>query len=177
MADSVIDLRYTNASKVSSFPVENGSFTDYNKVRTPYKAKVRLAVGGDTVRIEAFINEIDRVVEDVNLYNVVTPEHVYLNANIEHASYSRAHNKGKNLILVDLELIEIRQVTPQYISVSIPNAKKPGDKGKKNTGKHQPQPPPQDLKNYSKAEVIRYQAEGYKLGQFPPPHDVPLGIH
>jgi len=147
--DSVIDLKYDNANKVSTFPVEKGSFASYNKVKTPYKTKIRLAVGGNQNRIAAFISAMDRVVNDTNLYNVVTPESVYINANVEHVSYSRAHEKGVNLILADLEVIEIRQVEPQYAAVSLPAAKvkKADSASKKDTGKNQAQPPPPDLAN------------------------------
>lgn len=147
--DSVVDLKYENANKVGTFPVEKGSFASYNKVKTPYKSKIRLAVGGNQNRIAAFISALDTVVNDTNLYNIVTPESVYINANVERVGYSRAHDKGVNLIMADLDIIEIRQVEPQYAAVALPasGVKRPGSASKKDTGKNQTQPPPPDLAN------------------------------
>lgn len=145
--DSIIDLKYENSNKVSTFPVERGSFASYNKIKTPYKAKIRMAVGGNQDRISAFIAAMDRVVNDTNLYNVVTPESVYTNANVEKIGYSRAHEGGVNLILADLEIVEIRQVEPQYSAVSLSSkkVKKKDSASKKDVGKKQKEAPPPDL--------------------------------
>lgn len=147
--DSVMDLRYENASKVSDFPVEQGSFSSYNKIKTPYKTKVRLSVGGDPTRIANFIAAMDRVVVDTNLYIVSTPEAVYINANITNIAYSRSHDKGANLIMADLSITEIRQVEPQYTRVSLPpsKVKKADSASKKDTGKKQTEAPKPDLAN------------------------------
>lgn len=146
--DTVIDLKYENASKISMFPVEAGSFATYNKVRNPYKAKVRMAVGGDQIRVANFIAALDAAANDTNLYSIVTPESVYVNANIEKISYSRSHDKGVNNILADLEIVEVRQVAPQYSNVSIIRAsKKPSAQSKVDTGKNQVKVPPKDLAN------------------------------
>lgn len=155
--DSVIDLHYTNSSKVSTFPVEKGAFTSYNKVKTPFKTKVRLSVGGDSNRISSFISTMDAVVDDTNLYNIVTPEAVYLNVNVEHISYGRGSEKGANLIMADLEIIEIRQTQPQYTTVTLPptKVKRPGDASKQNTGKKNGEPTPEDLSKLTPAQVIQ----------------------
>lgn len=147
--DSVVDIKYENANKVSNFPVERGSFGSYNKVKTPYKVKLRMSVGGDQTRMSNFIAALDRVVNDTNLYTVVTPEAVYLNANLERVSYPRGRDKGANLIMADVEVIEIRQVEPQYAQVSLPPAKvkKADSASKKDTGKKQTEAPPPDLAN------------------------------
>lgn len=157
--DNMMDLGYTNASKVSTFPVEKGSFASYNKVRSPFKAKVRASVGGDQDRIAAFIIALDTVANDVNLYNIVTPEHTYLNANIEKISYKRSAKDGANLIMGDMELIEIRQVSAQYGNTSLAgtvtkNAKHPTDWPMQRTGLNQTAAAPVDLADLNLDQVI-----------------------
>ena len=56
--DSVLDLKQTGKSKVSTFPVEEGAFASYNKVQEPDATKVRLAVGGPD-RVAAFQAALD----------------------------------------------------------------------------------------------------------------------
>lgn len=140
--DSTIDLNYDNQSKVSNFPTEKGAFVSYNKVANPYRARVRLAVGGSSARIDAFIVKLDEVQADLNLYNVVTPERTYIDMNLEKVSYSRAKDHGSNMIVADLDFIQIRQVKPQYA-----NVKRKGSAKKVDTGQAQPQKPPPDLAN------------------------------
>lgn len=41
-ADSVLDVEYRNDSKLSDYPVEQGSFYTYNKVATPYTVSATL---------------------------------------------------------------------------------------------------------------------------------------
>ena len=172
--DSMIDLKYTNASKISTFPVEEGSFVSYNKVQTPYKAKVRMSVGGNDINIAAFIKQLDALVMDTKLYSIVTPQKTYLNANIEKIDYTRSQNKGVNLIMADIELIEIRQVSPSYGKVALPpaKAKKPQDVSKKNNGKNQTQPRV-DYAKYSPEEIVYFASIGQPVGTYSPKPKVP----
>jgi hypothetical protein len=140
--DSLIDLRYENGGRVSDFPIEKGSFVSYNKVSSPFRAKVRASVGGSKDRIAAFISALDEIVKDTKLYIIITPEKIYLNVNVEYISYSRSCQRGYNLIMADISIKEIRQVAPQYAAV-----KRAASKKKIDTGKNQTQKPPPDLVN------------------------------
>jgi hypothetical protein len=133
--------------KTSTFPVEHGSFASYNKVNEPNKPKVRLAVGGKD-RIAAFQAAMGSELSQPNLYNVVTPTCVYLNVTMESYDYSQSADNGLNLLVVDIALIEVREVTPTYTAVTIPHPKSPGSASKQVNGKMQvchpagPPPPP-----------------------------------
>ncbi len=141
--DSCLEVGYGLDFKTSNFPVEKGGFASYNKVAEPFKARVRLAVGGDGDRIKAFVDALDAAVASTDLYSVVTPEKVYLKATLERVSYRRSARSGANLIAADLELLQVREVDPVYVNVAIPaaKAKSSSSASKVNTGKQQPQDP------------------------------------
>lgn len=166
--DNIMDLRYDNSSKVSTFPTEEGSFATYNKVRSPYKAKITMSVGGDSAAMEAFMARLDELADDTELYDIVTPERTYLNANIEKVNYARAHNKGMNCIVAHLEIVEVRQVSPAYASVTI-NAKKPQAKDTKKAGKKQAGDTRPDYHQYSYAELTAWTVAGLPVGGGPKP--------
>jgi len=154
--DSVVDLKITNKATVSDFPVEQGSFASYNKVNVPNAVKVRLAVGGQA-RIAAFQAALANELGAPNLYNVATPTTVYLNVTLESYDYAQSSESGLNLLVVDLAMKEVREVSPAYTTVKIPHPKNPTSASKSVNGKVQaqapPAPPPLTWSNYmQKAE-------------------------
>jgi hypothetical protein len=110
IADSFLGVEYRNESRVSDYPVEQGSFASYNKVATPYDVRVRLSCGQNEVARTAFLTAIDAAFKSLNLYSVVTPDATYLSATIEHYDYRREQHNGAGLLVVDLWLKEIRQI-------------------------------------------------------------------
>ena len=115
---STNSVDYSNASKLSDFPVERGSFAQYNKVDTPGDAKVTFAFTGTVAERNKFLQAIHDASKSTNLYDVVTPEFTYIQYAIVDYSYSRRAEKGANLLMVDLTLTEIRQVSSQYSNAS-----------------------------------------------------------
>jgi hypothetical protein len=135
VVDSFLDMKYSHDSKVSDFPVELGAFTSYNKVLEPAKAKVRLAVGGQSA-MNNFMIALEDEVAAPNLYNIFTQEKIYFGMTLEKVSYPREQAKGANMIVADLELVEIRQVAPSYAVIKAPQ--KPKSTSRVNTGLVQP---------------------------------------
>ena len=159
--DTITAMRYTNKSRVSDFPVEDGAFTTYNKVSTPFKMQVKIAVGGSRQRISNFITKLETLKNDtVNLYHFVTPEMTYLNCTVEEISYSRENAKGQDLVVALVDLLEVRVVTPSYTTtkVALPASKlKKIDMATMSChGKQQPQPPP--TPNYSTMTLDQLKA-------------------
>lgn len=141
--DTFIGLEDAEKSKVSDFPVETGAFASYNKVQQPYQLKVRMAVGGDTARMAAFIAALYAAKESTELYVVATPEFTFQDATVENFSYKREPTKGANMVVAEVELKEVRQVVASYANVVLPPSKvknkTAGDK--KNNGKQNPAKP------------------------------------
>jgi len=123
--DSYLDIGYSGKTKVSQFPIEKGGFVDYNKVQEPFDIKLRLVVGGDSFRIMVLLEDLEAAKNSTDLYRVITPEATYDNCAIVAYDYKRTQEKGRNLLLADVHLVEIRQVSPAYTTVALPHPKVP----------------------------------------------------
>lgn len=107
-AEAVIDFGYKQTWNLSDYTVEGGGFETYNKVSTPFDARVRFASGGsDGARI-ALLQSIEAIASNVELYDVVTPDRVYRNCNVSHYDYRRTATNGAGMILLDVWLLEVR---------------------------------------------------------------------
>lgn len=160
--DTMVDLRQSARTKVADFPIEDGGFVSYDKVREPFASKVRLAVSGAD-RVQQFLAALDEVVADFNLYSIVTPDRVYTPVTMEGYDYARGRERSATMVTVDLEFREIRQVAPAYATVAITptQAKNPASASKQNVGKQQAQPPPTPFKDLSFQQLVdKVKAEG-----------------
>ncbi len=109
VADTVLDLGYTKTYTVSDYPIEGGSFASYDKVETPFEGRVRFAAGGSADVRQALIDSVESVVSDLNLYDIVTPDVVYVNANVVREEYRRTQSDGgASLLTIDVSVQEIR---------------------------------------------------------------------
>jgi hypothetical protein len=143
---STSSVDYSKEMKVSDFPIEKGSFASYNKVELPATPIVTLAFTGKEKERTIFLQDIDNACKSNFLYNVVTPEVTYKNYSIERYAYQRRHDRGATLLLVEISLKEIRQVSVQYIKTSktpIKTAKNPAATPSADNGNNQAQDPQQ----------------------------------
>jgi hypothetical protein len=60
---------------------------------------------------------------------VVTPEVTYINYSVERYNYQRRSNKGATLLIVEITLKEIRQVSSQYTQSNKGQVDTPKDAG------------------------------------------------
>ncbi|MGS1010129.1 hypothetical protein [Achromobacter anxifer] len=107
--ETFVSIKFNQGGQISSFPVEQGGFSSFNKVDTPYEATIKLAHGGDQASREIMLSVLRKIVGSTDLYSVATPEIVYSSANLVKYEYSRGDRNGSNLLLVDLTLREVRQ--------------------------------------------------------------------
>lgn len=107
--DTFMGVRFRGGGRISSFPLEQGGFTSYNKVDSPYDAAIRLAHSGDLASRGVMLAVLERIAASTDLYSVVTPEIVYASANLVNYSYSRETRTGSSLLIVELQLEEVRQ--------------------------------------------------------------------
>lgn len=120
-ADSVLSFEYRQDTKISEYPQEKGGFQSYNKVGSPFDARVQLTKGGTEADRAAFLSAIEAATASLDLFDVVTPEKVYKSANLQRFDYRRTAASGVGLITVDLWLVEIRET----VSTAFTTAKKP----------------------------------------------------
>ena len=107
-ADSVVTVSYKQDSRLSDYPQEAGSFQSYNKVATPYEARIRLSKGGSNADRATFLAAIEAFQAGLDLFDLRTPERTYTNANIQRFDYERSAGQGLGLITVELWLVEVR---------------------------------------------------------------------
>lgn len=123
VADSVVSFGYKQDWNVADYPVEQGAFQSYDKVETPFLARLRFASGGSTGDRQALINSIASIAGNLELYDVVTPEVVYQSVNVSHYDYSRDSKNGAGLLLIDVWLTQIRvTAVASFASTKAPNA-------------------------------------------------------
>lgn len=135
---STKSVEYSKETRISDFPVERGGFAAYNKVELPAEARVTLCLSGSESDRQAFLVAIDTAVKSTDFYSVVTPEVTYINYSIEYYNYQRRNDRGANLLIVELGLKEIREVSA---TVTAKQAQSVSASTPEDNGKVQPQVP------------------------------------
>lgn len=135
--DSVLDFGYKNEVDVPDYPVQNGSFLNYNRVNLPYEASVRLSKGGSETDRYTFLEQIDTLMNSLDLYQIITPERVYKDVSPIRFELVRRGAAGAFFLTeVDLFFREIRTVIQTYTqtSVTTQNARSPSAQSTDNRG-------------------------------------------
>lgn len=155
IGDSVVNVDYKRESRISDYPIEKGQFANYNKVQTPYEARVAFAVGGKEEDRTEFLAICDKLITTLQIVTVVTPEVVYESANVIHYDYRRSSRSGVTMLTVEVWIQEIRQTassaftqtatenptTPTEATGSAPATQQPASAAPTSTGTVQPTTP------------------------------------
>jgi hypothetical protein len=117
--DSVVAFERGVEYRISDYPIERGGFQSYNKVATPFEVRLTLTKSGSVADRQAFLNAVDDIQASLDVYDVATPEKVYVGVNVTRVSQSRTAQSGANMATVELLLQEVRQtVTVAYSTVA-----------------------------------------------------------
>lgn len=160
---------YSKETRVSDFPLERGSFASYNKVEMAASPMVTLCFAGSETDRRAFLEAIDAACKSTDLYSVVTPEVTYINHSVERYNYQRRSTRGATLLIVEITLKEIRQVSALYTTSNKGQVDKPKEAGatpQADNGKVQAQTPaPSTLKSIAnKLPGLAEKAGNYLQG-------------
>lgn len=142
--DSILDFTNRAQRDISKFPVQRGSFADYNKVAQPFEVVLRLSKGGTETDRATFLQALDNLLDSIDLCTVTTPERVYLNLNAGHYEVVRRGVRGAFFLTeVDVYFEEILQTNAQYTTtdVQLPDAQDEAAQPVSNVGNVQPQVP------------------------------------
>lgn len=120
--DSVFATEYRNESRISDYPIEQGSFSTYNKVDNPFDVMVILNCGGDESRRATFLAACERVRKSRDLYTVMTPEYTLQSVNFYGMNYRRSARDGAYMLSVELLGREVREKNAAYSSPKDPGA-------------------------------------------------------
>lgn len=136
---------YSKETRVSDFPIEGGAFASYNKVETAASPQVVLCLQGSEKNRRTFLEAIDAACKSTDLFSVVTPEVTYINYAVERYNYARHNSKGATLLIVEITLKEVRQVSALYTTSNKGQVDAPKEAGatpQADNGKVQAQTPP-----------------------------------
>lgn len=117
---STFGFDFQKEARVSDFVIEAGSFANYNKVLMPANPVVTLALDGSESDRTYFLNALDAACAGTDLYTVVTPEVTLFDYTIERYTYARRANRGATLIVADVSLKEVRQITSKFAQITSP---------------------------------------------------------
>lgn len=133
--DTIMRIDVDSSNQTMQSPTEMGSFVMYNKVVTPTTIDVSAVFTGHYAGAGAPAERqrITKLLLDLSCTNdlvtLVTPEMEFSGYNIESVSYSRNGDDGPEMIVFEISLIEVRQVSAQYGNAKLaPKA----SKGKQN---------------------------------------------
>jgi hypothetical protein len=149
---SVLTFGFTRSMNVSKFPVEannsgqGAAFASFNKVFQPSNPIVTLAMSGTEGEKIAFLKAIDDACQSTNIYNVYTPDASYSGSTggctIDRYSYQRSATRGATMLIVEVSLTQVLQVTTALSNVSLPAPQSPSASGPVSNGNTQPSAPP-----------------------------------
>ncbi len=134
---SFIDIDVRDNGQALSYPIEQGSFANYNKVDSPLEIRATLGFQGTETEFEYAINLLKEYKQKESILDVVTPSIVYENMTLESFSYARKHDSGARMLVIEMSLVEVRQVRTQVVTV-ISRPRNPTSTKKEETGQKQP---------------------------------------
>lgn len=136
--ESFNSFAYKKEFVIADYPIEGSGgasgFMSYDKVELPFECRVRLISGGSEADREALLAEIDAAAADLELYDIVTPERLYQNCNIQRVGVERTSTDGVGVIKIDVVFQQIRSSEVSAFS----NTQQPGSAGQQGLGNVQP---------------------------------------
>jgi len=124
--DSFIDFEYREERKIPNYPVEDGSFSSYNKVALPFDIRVTVACNGSKAanggmsKVE-FLQAIQELMDSLTLIAITTPDDTYENCNLIHADYRRESKSGVSIIIAKLYFQQVRVTQASVVTTSKPS--------------------------------------------------------
>lgn len=149
--DSILDFGYRSEFKIPDYPVQQGTFSSYNKIAVPFEIALRMVKASGSASDPSsalqqrtqFENDCEFVAASLDLYTIVTPEKSYVSVNPMRLDFTRREAKGSRQIEAEMYFRQIIEVTPQYSSTTTAaantvNAQNPGAVPTSNVGLVQP---------------------------------------
>lgn len=139
---SIAGFGYSQEWAIATYPTDDGAFFSYDKVQLPFSCRLRVTSGGTEEERQALIEEVTAAANTLNLYDIVTPEKVYPNCNVDRLVYDRTAERGAGMIVIDITFQEIRSSQASAFS----NTQQPGSAGQQGVGNVQGQTSPATFK-------------------------------
>lgn len=115
---SVLSVDVTMDGRAVSDPIEEGSFTTYNKTTPPISIDMEISFQGDKASLQEAVTKAKELKESVNTFSIVTPYYEFENMTLERLSYNMRVENGLGVLVVSLSCVEVKEVQAAYTSVS-----------------------------------------------------------
>lgn len=150
--DVFLSMDFAGQNSVAHEPIEQGGFASYNKQDSPKEITVELACTKMYFSQQPVLENLDKLAHGVQKLSLVTPSSEYKDLNLEGYSYRRTEDAGAGMLVVELKLVEIREVeikkkttaseSPKsQNSKPIEKSKNPSNDSKAKTGRTQAKKP------------------------------------
>lgn len=128
--DNVVRMDSKNDWHIANYPMEEGAFQSYNKVKQPREVKLRMNKGGNKDVRQAFLTTVANMAGSLNLYDVVMPEGVISNMAVQHNDFNRTPTAGVGMITMELWFVEIMaSIAPAFSNTAQPSGATPAQGG------------------------------------------------
>lgn len=128
--DVFLSMDFSGENQVAHEPIEQGGFASYNKQDSPKEIAVELACTGLYMTQQPVLETLDKLAASVQKLSLVTPAAEYKNLNLESYSYARKDDGGAGMLVVELKLVEVREVEVKKKTTASEKPKSEGKKGK-----------------------------------------------
>ena len=128
--DVFLDMDFSGANQVAHEPIEEGGFASYNKQDSPKEISITLACTKMYFSQQPVLEALDKLAAGTQKLSLVTPSSEYKNLNLEAYSYARKDDGGAGMLVVELKLVEIREVEVKKKTTASEKPKSEGKQGK-----------------------------------------------
>lgn len=128
--DNVVLFENSLEARISDYPIEKGSFASYNKVIAPFEVRMVMTRGGSVDERADFLDKIQTAWQSTDLFDVVTPETVYLDVNLVGVRRVAAADRGVGLMAIETIFRKVRQTaTLAFSSTKDPSGQQENQNG------------------------------------------------
>lgn len=149
--DTVTKFEFRGERRVSDYPMEQGAFASYNKVRLPLEIRMTMVCsglnyaqqaigaaedflglnsGGGPMQRGPFLDAMDAMLDTLDLFDIVTPDRTYQGLNMEHYDFKKETSNGATMLIIEVWFREIPMTAMSaYISTNSPSAADPVSAG------------------------------------------------
>jgi hypothetical protein len=113
-----ISFDFEKSTDLATYRIQDGAFSSFNKTENPYIITPIIIKEGTEDERSRFLDVLDRMVLDTNIYDVVIPEHKYPRGNLVAYNYAKSAKSGMTVLIVQL-------VIQQVLSASLAGEEQP----------------------------------------------------
>ena len=127
---SLLKAEYKSSGKVVFEPIEENSFTAYNKTTEPREFYFELALQSPDNDFGAALDTLEELKTGTELFSFVTPFMAYEDLTLE--GYSTVFESSSSMMVVGLQCKEVKEVEQGYTTVTVEEATPIGSGDAKN---------------------------------------------